>query len=128
MSGVLNATSVNNRTHKPAPVAERYGMLKVILFVPKKGWLCKCDCGIEKYIEGNPLRTYKHMSCGCNAKARQADSLRARLEQKKKVKKVAAKKPRRYRTGTPCWVCRNKIGEVVEAPVVLCKVCERGGI
>jgi hypothetical protein len=28
-------------------------------------WKCKCDCGIEKYIEGQSLRGGKTNSCGC---------------------------------------------------------------
>lgn len=28
-------------------------------------WLCKCDCGTEKIIEGNHLRSGHTKSCGC---------------------------------------------------------------
>jgi len=28
-------------------------------------WLCKCDCGIEKVINGTDLRIGKTQSCGC---------------------------------------------------------------
>jgi hypothetical protein len=125
MSAVLNTTSVRNKTHRPAPVAERYGMLKVLLFVPKKGWLCKCDCGVEKYIEGNPLRTFRHLSCGCNAKARRVRTPTNTLQMsKKQAKKALPRRTRHPAHGTRCWVCRNKTG--TDEAVALCKVCLRG--
>jgi len=127
VSVFLNATSVNNRTHQPAPVAERYGMLKVLLFVPKKGWLCKCDCGKERYIEGNHLRNFKYMSCGCNARKHQSDKLKATLRSRKVTLKQEVPKPTRYVShGSSCWVCRNKTG--TNDAVALCAVCARGCI
>lgn len=125
---LISSTNVRNKTHRPTPVAERYGMLKVLMHIPRQGWLCKCDCGNEKFIDGNHLRNFKYLSCGCTSRRRQAEALKLTLKKKKEVKKVAPKQVRRYRTGTPCWVCRNKIGEVAEAAVVLCKICERGCI
>lgn len=124
MSVSLSATSVNNKTHQPAPVAERYGMLKVLMFVPKKGWLVKCDCGVEKYVEGNPLRNNRHLSCGCNAKARQANTLRKTLSKKVKPPTVVLKPIKHATTGVRCWVCRNKTG--IDAEVALCRICVRG--
>lgn len=126
MSAVLSATNVKNRTHRPAPVAERYGMLKVLMFIPKKGWLCKCDCGKDKYVEGNHLRNFKYMSCGCDSRKRQSATLKATLLKQKKTIKVIPKPIKRVLTGTPCWVCRNKTGTT--EVVALCKICERGCI
>ena len=127
MNAVLSATNVKNRTHRPAPVAERYGMLKVLLFVPKKGWLCKCDCGNDKYVDGNHLRNFKYLSCGCDSKTRKMQSLRVTLRTQKKRQKIASyKRVRHHRTGTPCWVCRQRTGDT-EA-VALCKICIRGCI
>lgn len=31
-------------------------------------WLCKCDCGVEKEVRGNDLRSGKIKSCGCLGK------------------------------------------------------------
>lgn len=126
MSDVLSATNVKNKTHRPAPVAERYGMLKVLLFVPKKGWLCKCDCGKDKYVEGNHLRNFKYLSCGCGARRVQAQKLRATLKKKAALKKAALKRVRHATQGSRCWVCRQRTG--VDAEVALCKVCVRGCI
>ena len=127
MSGLLSATNVKNKQHCPTPVAERYGMLKVLLHVSKKGWLCKCDCGKEKYVDGNHLRNFKYLSCGCDSKTRKMQSLRVTLRTKKKRQKtVRYKRVRHPSTGTPCWVCRQRTG--TESAVALCKICVRGCI
>ena len=32
---------------------------------PHKYYLCRCDCGTEKVVQGNSLRTGRSKSCGC---------------------------------------------------------------
>lgn len=32
-------------------------------------WLCRCECGTEKYIRGSNLRAGNSTSCGCNERA-----------------------------------------------------------
>jgi hypothetical protein len=48
---------------------KRYGRLVVIKRVENIGsagaFLCKCDCGNEKIVTGNSLRTGATKSCGC---------------------------------------------------------------
>jgi len=127
VSGVVSATNVRNKQHCPTPVAERYGMLKVLLYVSKKGWLCKCDCGNDKYVDGNHLRNFKYLSCGCDSRKRQARSLSKTLRMRRvEAKKTQPKVVRHHRTGTHCWVCRQRTG--TEDAVALCKVCIRGCI
>lgn len=50
---------------------KRFGRLEVIS-LSKKGkqplWLCQCDCGKQKIVNGNNLRTGKTTSCGCLVK------------------------------------------------------------
>ena len=48
----------------------RYGMLVVKVFhgKDKSGtalWVCVCDCGTEKVIRGNALKSGRSKSCGC---------------------------------------------------------------
>ena len=117
---------VKNRTHRPAPVAERYGMLKVLMFMPKKGWLCKCDCGKEKFVDGNHLRNFKYLSCGYNSRERKAVSLSHTLQKKREALKARPKRVRHATHGTRCWVCRNKTGTT--EVVALCGICKRGCI
>lgn len=48
---------------------KRYGRLVVIERAKNKGsktaWLCKCDCGNEKIVSGDKLKTGNTKSCGC---------------------------------------------------------------
>ena len=102
-----------NPTHTPKPVAERYGFLKPIIHVPLKGWLCKCDCGGERYVDGNQLRNWRVTSCGCGLRSKTGHS---------PIKINSHLIPKNYPlTGTRCWCCRMRTG--VDDPVALCKVC-----
>lgn len=48
---------------------ERYGRLTVVSKAGKRGkqicWKCICDCGTEKVIQGNSLKSGRIRSCGC---------------------------------------------------------------
>ena len=50
-------------------VGARFGRLLVIAVVDKekreKTWLCKCDCGNTKIVQGNHLQSGATKSCGC---------------------------------------------------------------
>ena len=51
-------------------INQKYGRLLVISYVDtdqyeRCRWLCKCDCGKEKVVPSNYLRTGKTKSCGC---------------------------------------------------------------
>jgi len=50
---------------------KRFGKLCVIRFNglnkhSSATWLCRCDCGVEKVIDGNPLRRGVVKSCNCS--------------------------------------------------------------
>jgi len=51
-----------------------FGRLKVVGYAGSKygkpAWSCICDCGVEKVISGNSLRTELTKSCGCYRKQR----------------------------------------------------------
>lgn len=54
---------------------KRFGKLLVLSRVGKNSngnykWLCKCDCGNEKEILGDSLKSGKTQSCGCLRKQR----------------------------------------------------------
>jgi hypothetical protein len=52
---------------------QRFGKLVVLGHRPQdvfSRWLCKCDCGVEKLVEGRCLRTGATKSCGCLKTAR----------------------------------------------------------
>ena len=53
---------------------QRFGRLLAIRQAPSRKrpgggvcafWLCRCDCGVEKEIQGEALRKGKSQSCGC---------------------------------------------------------------
>ena len=43
----------------------RFGRLIVLSMAQRGTWLCRCDCGKEKIILANSLRTGRTKSCGC---------------------------------------------------------------
>jgi hypothetical protein len=43
----------------------KFGRLTVIEYVGNRKWLCKCECGNEKVVEGSSLRAGITHSCGC---------------------------------------------------------------
>jgi hypothetical protein len=56
-------------------IGKRYGCLLVLERKPWAGevrrrarWLCRCDCGREKAILGDHLRSGATVSCGCHRK------------------------------------------------------------
>ncbi len=57
----------------------RFGRLVVVQFDrihnKRRRWLCRCDCGAEKSIDGASLRSGNTKSCGCAT--REASSRRA---------------------------------------------------
>jgi hypothetical protein len=52
---------------------KRFGRLLVLGRDSKRGnktyWLCRCDCGVEKPINGSKLRIGESASCGCLQRA-----------------------------------------------------------
>lgn len=51
-------------------LGEKYGRLTVIGFAKNDKyqnaqWLCRCDCGTEKIVQGAALRRGATQSCGC---------------------------------------------------------------
>lgn len=58
--------------HRKSIIGKRFGKLEVIGYVPQKGkktyWLCKCDCGNIKEVDGDALVRGRVISCGCSLK------------------------------------------------------------
>lgn len=52
-----------------APLPQsRYGRLSIIANA-KGGWLCRCDCGTEKVVRAQALKSGSTKSCGCYQKS-----------------------------------------------------------
>lgn len=59
-------------------VGQKFGMLTVIKYAGKPGlkhrWICQCECGSQKDIQENHLKTGNTKSCGCLHKRKGKDS------------------------------------------------------
>lgn len=51
--------------HKIDISGNRYGRWVVIDRVKGSTWLCRCDCGTVKRVQGSSLKLGKTVSCGC---------------------------------------------------------------
>lgn len=47
---------------------QRFGRWTVLEHAGGTRWLCRCDCGTEKPVSGDTLRSGRSKSCGCYAK------------------------------------------------------------
>jgi|SRR3990167_1857545 len=88
-------------------IGQRHGRLLVVAFIGRRGekayWLCRCDCGSTKEVQGGNLASGDVSSCGCYRK-----SLRPRL---KHGEGVVGKQSAEYRTWIRMIVrCYNKKG------------------
>lgn len=105
----------------PKPVAERYGMLTVLGYESPFGWRVRCDCGNEKHLNGNNLRSQQYVSCGCSRYQRHRALMKERHRKAKVIKNAHLQPLKHAKRGTPCWCCRNKTG--TKDAVALCYVC-----
>lgn len=67
---------------------QKFGRLTVIKrdFSKKRtAWLCKCECGKEKVVISNDLRSGKTKSCGCLQKERVINGRKKYLEKNKNI-------------------------------------------
>lgn len=62
-------------------VGKRFGRLVVVEQAPHKWnrrvWLCQCDCGERRVVDGANLRGGRQMSCGCLLREKMAEIGRA---------------------------------------------------
>lgn len=75
-------------------VGGRYGKLMVLRFshihLRKAYWVCLCDCGEEKILRGNSLRSGNTTSCGCFHKEQHIERLRSHGLSKERVYRIWA--------------------------------------
>lgn len=100
---------------------QRFGRLVVLEqdFSPQKRrdafWLCECDCGNKKIIQGRHLRSGESKSCGCRPRTRDCIELTGKrfgrlivLERDSSPKKERG----------ACWLCRCDCGEHTIVPSI----------
>lgn len=76
----------NHKTHFIDMDGQVFGKLKVLKFDYKNKkhtyWICQCQCGNTKSIDGTNLRTGVTLSCGCLAESYVASYLKRYLKEK----------------------------------------------
>jgi hypothetical protein len=91
---------------------QRFGRLVVVERAENKGnrvmWLCNCDCGKSKIIQGKSLTTKKTQSCGCLYKEKEIIDLTGqRFGKLVAIKHVI--RPKNVKAGT-YWLCKCDCG------------------
>ena len=69
-------------------------------------WLCRCDCGTEKYVRSDSLLSGRIKSCGCYNK----DVAKAHLEGQKYGFLTVVKENGRNKDGEVLWLCKCDCG------------------
>ena len=67
------AIQENGVNHPPIQPGTRFSLYEVVKFVHVnknrcRCYLCRCDCGTEKIVNGNDLKSGRVRSCGCLGK------------------------------------------------------------
>ena len=112
---------------------QRFGRWTVIGFDEnRKGqtyWKCKCDCGIEKSVNGAKLKNGESKSCGCLSK--ELITIRSTKDiTNQKFGRLTAKYPTEKRSGGKVvWLCLCECGNEVEVPIdrLTCKITQSCG-
>ncbi|GIM32977.1 hypothetical protein [Paraclostridium bifermentans] len=104
-------------------VGKKYGLLTVIDAKREKNktyYLCRCDCGNEKWIRSDGIKNGRVTSCGCNHYVNLLDKKIGRL-------KVIEKTDRRDKKGAIIWKCRCDCGNLVEKSTNVLKFAKSCG-
>lgn len=67
---------------------QRFGRLVALEYAGSEYWLCKCDCGSLKKVNGTKLRRGKTRSCGCLVR-----EVNARVQRARQTKHGMSKSP-----------------------------------
>lgn len=97
-------------------------VLGTYIVTPKgeKKWLCRCDCGTERYVLERSLRYGSSKSCGCYKVQRTIEIIELKLEGKIfDDLEVLHKAEKKERNGGTWWVCKCSCGNIVELPGTL---------
>jgi hypothetical protein len=80
----------------------------------KTMWLCRCDCGNEKVVEKQALKTGKVTNCGCKKKERVSPMFKDLTGQKFGRLTAIVPTKRRDGKGSVFWKCRCDCGGEAE--------------
>lgn len=102
-------------THPKYTINQKIGMLKILAYESRKWrgyYYCKCDCGTERWINGNTLNS-KNPSCGCVSRYKAKDITNGRYG------KLTAKYPtgEKGKNGSLYWHCECDGGKSIDVTV-----------
>lgn len=92
------------------------------ILTPKgeKKYLCRCDCGTERYVLERSLRHGGSKSCGCLKLQRATEKNEHKLKGKVfEDLEVIDKAEKKERNGGTWWICRCSCGNIIEVPGTL---------
>lgn len=83
----------------------------------EKKYLCRCDCGTERYVLERSLKYGGSKSCGCLTRQRALEKNEHKLQGKFFGEfEVVEKAEKKDRNGGTWWVCKCSCGNIVEVP------------
>ena len=86
----------------------------------EKKYLCRCDCGTERYVLERSLRYSGSKSCGCLTRKRATEAIELKLKGKLFGDfEVLDKAEKKQRNGGTWWICKCSCGNVIEVPGTL---------
>lgn len=97
----------------------RWTVLGPFIITPKgeRKYLCRCDCGTERYVLERSLRYGGSKSCGCLTRKKAAEKNEHKLQGKIFGDfEVLEKAEKKQRNGGTWWICRCSCGNIIEVP------------
>lgn len=133
--GCLNRDINSGEKYIPDMIGKKFGMLTVVSRYgthttrggqKKVTWLCRCDCGNEKVVTSQDLKSGHVKSCGCMSTKKRGDGL-IDLTGKRFGKLVVLERDEDYtyvsngvEMSVPAWLCQCDCGNMV--------VCQGGNL
>jgi hypothetical protein len=89
-------------------------------------WLCRCDCGTERIMRGEYLRSESSKSCGCLRKEQAQEKYTKDLTGMRFGALIVIERSEERRNGRVSWVCRCDCGRerVIPAHTLTARVAE----
>ncbi len=86
----------------------------------EKKWLCRCDCGTERYVLERSLRHGGSLSCGCLRKEALSEVISHDLGGQSFGELTVLQRSETYhKNGGVWWLCKCRCGNTVEYPGTL---------
>lgn len=86
----------------------------------ERKYLCRCDCGTERYVLERSLRYGGSKSCGCLARRNATEKVEHKLKGRAFYDlEVIDKAEKKERNGGTWWLCRCSCGNIIEVPGTL---------